>query len=207
MFKLHKPQAIAVITAIVFLSGASFFTHTDAQISQTPAKPKIEPQIAQAQTSAAPIPVPQQISGLSLRIDSIGINIPLGKTALAKNRELLVPANPKRAAWYKAGPKPGDSGTALITGHLDDNGGAPGVFYNLKNLKPGDIIYVGREDGAIVKFKVNQLAPYKQDQSFPWSQVYRTNGEAGLRIITCHGAYNPKTGRYSHNLVVYASLL
>ncbi len=146
------------------------------------------------------------INGSSLKIPTIGVYIPLGKTGLDSAGHLMVPANPKNAAWYRSGPKPGDSGTALITGHLDSAAG-PGVFINLRKLAAGDEIQVTRDDGAITTFRVDKLASYAQDSTFPWNLVYSTSGPAALRIITCDGVYNSRTGHYSRNLVVYASLV
>ncbi len=142
---------------------------------------------------------------LQLNIPSIGINVALGQTGLDAQGHLMVPANANKAAWYSAGPKIGESGTALITGHLDSAAG-PGVFFNLRKLNSGDEIRINRKDGSVAVFTVSQLASYGQDDSFPWSQVYSTSGSSALRIITCDGIYNPATGRYSKNLVVYASL-
>jgi sortase (surface protein transpeptidase) len=176
--------------------------------SPTPNQPTPIPVIvaAPAVKPAPPIQAPQTIEGFSLRIDAIGINIPLGKTGLDAQGHLMVPANGLAAAWYKAGPVPGNSGTALITGHYDYAGGKPGVFYKLDQLKPGNVIQVGREDGSVAVFQVDKLASYRQDDTFPWNLVYSASGPAALRIITCDGTYNPSTGLYSHNLVVYASL-
>jgi LPXTG-site transpeptidase (sortase) family protein len=145
-------------------------------------------------------------SGLALKIDAINLNIPLSTTTLGKNRELLVPANANVAAWYKNGPKIGEKGTALITGHLDQAGQQPGVFYNLRKLKTGDEISVRLTDGRVATYTVEKSESYAQDATFPWSKVYSTSGSSGIRIITCDGTFSPKTGRYSRNLVVYASL-
>ncbi|OGE74059.1 MAG: hypothetical protein A3I07_01245 [Candidatus Doudnabacteria bacterium RIFCSPLOWO2_02_FULL_42_9] len=150
------------------------------------------------------LPKAAEVRGLS--IEAINLDIPLDKTTLGKNQELLVPANPNKAAWYKSGPKFGEAGTALVTGHLDSMSG-PGVFWNLKKLVPGDLIYAKRDDGKIVTYQVDKLESYAQDMTFPWDKVYATTGPSSLRIITCDGKYDPKTARYSHNLVVYASVV
>lgn len=146
-------------------------------------------------------------SGLAIKIDAIGVNIPLTTTTLGKNRELLVPANPNTAGWYKNGPQIGEAGTALITGHYDTVGRKPGIFYNLRKLNPNDIILVRRADGKIATYKIDKLASYPQNNTFPWNKVYSTSGPSSLRLITCDGEYNSKTGRYSRNLVVYASMI
>jgi LPXTG-site transpeptidase (sortase) family protein len=144
--------------------------------------------------------------GLALKIDDINLNISLDKTTLDSKRSLIVPANPNRAAWYKQGPVIGEAGTAIITGHLDSQAG-PGVFFNLKKLTAGDQIQVQRADGKIATYIVDKLESFAQDHTFPWNLVYATSGASAIRIITCDGVYNPKTGRYSRNLVVYASLV
>jgi len=77
----------------------------------------------------------------------------------------------------------------------------------LEKVKVGEEIRVTRDDGKIVTYHVEKLDSYKQDHTFPWNKVFSTVGPSGLRIITCDGTYNPITGKYSHNLVVYASLV
>jgi LPXTG-site transpeptidase (sortase) family protein len=140
-----------------------------------------------------------------LKIDAINLNISLGQTTLDSHQALLVPANPNHAAWYVNGPRPGENGTTLITGHLDSAAGA-GIFYNLKKLKAGDTIEI-EKDGQIATYTIDKLKSYAQDSTFPWNEVYSTTGPSSLRIITCDGVYSRKTGHYSRNLVVYASLV
>ncbi len=166
-------------------------------VAAAPTPPPVKP------TTPAPVPVPS--SQVRLNIAAIGVSIVLGQTGLDKSGHLMVPENPNHAAWYARGPKIGETGTALITGHLDSPAG-PGVFFNLHKLSAGDEIRVNRKDGSVAVFTVARLASYAQDDSFPWSQVYSTTGSSALRIITCDGVYNPASGRYSRNLVVYASL-
>lgn len=141
----------------------------------------------------------------SLAIDAIGLNIPLGETYLDDQKHLMVPGNPNQAAWYASGPKPGNSGTALITGHLDSLAG-PGVFWNLKKVQLGNLLEITKPDGSIATFKVDRIESVPQDHRFPWSEVYSTKGAAQIRIITCDGEYNPVTGRYNRNLVVFGTL-
>lgn len=178
----------------------------------TTAEAVTPPQVdVKVETPTAPVPTTvvtdfKTTAGSALKIPAINLNIALGRTGLDKNRALMVPVNPNNAAWYVNGPKPGNTGSALITGHLDSAAG-PGIFYNLRKLQAGDRIEVRRDDGKIAVFQVQKLASYAQDVTFPWNLVYSTSGPATLRIITCDGTYSPKTGHYSRNLVVYASLI
>ncbi len=185
------PQPVSTIAHVI---------NTTPEISKTNVAPLSIPE--------APKPNQPSITSevLGLKIDAININIPLGQTILDSNRALMVPKDPTKAAWYKNGPKPGDAGTALITGHLDSAAG-PGVFYDLGKLVTGNLIEIKRDDGKIVTYQVVESESYPQDITFPWDKVYATSGPSGLRIITCDGVYSPKTGRYSRNLVVYADLV
>jgi LPXTG-site transpeptidase (sortase) family protein len=145
------------------------------------------------------------VRNLSLQIPAINLDVPLGETGLDEAGHLAVPANPNSAGWYVDGPKLGATGTAIVTGHRDSEMG-PGVFYNLKHLKIGEQIIVALEDGSTATFTVDKLESYQQDNSFPWNAVFSAVGPASMRIITCDGVYSPKLGRYTRNLVVYASL-
>ncbi len=141
---------------------------------------------------------------VTLRIPSIQLVAPIVKTGLEKDGSLHVPSSPDQTGWYSLGTRPGDIGPAVITGHYDSKFG-PGILYNLKNIKAGDQIQVVRDDGTVAVFAVDRLALYPQD-NFATQEVYGSIESAGLRIITCAGTYSKKTGHYSDDLVVYATL-
>lgn len=115
-----------------------------------------------------------------------------------------VPDDYSRVGWYKYGATPGEVGPTVILGHVDSKEG-PAVFYSLGQLKEGDEVSVTREDGTIATFAVDELRRYNQD-NFPTEKVYGQIDYAGLRLVTCTGLYDRKSQRYSHNLVVYATL-
>ncbi len=57
------------------------------------------------------------------------------------------------AGWYRQGTKPGDTGPAVVVGHVDSHKG-PAVFYRLRELQRDDRITVSRTDGSKVVFAV-----------------------------------------------------
>jgi hypothetical protein len=57
------------------------------------------------------------------------------------------------AGWYKLGPSPGQQGSAVIIGHVDNYQG-PAVFFKLRLLRPGNRILVRLADGVTVRFAV-----------------------------------------------------
>jgi len=143
---------------------------------------------------------------IKLRIPTLEIEAsfeePLG---LLSNGEIEVPKSYTEVGWYKFGPTPGALGPAVILGHVDSYTG-PAVFFYLGQLKPGDFIYVDREDGTTAQFEVTELERPRQS-AFPTARVYGDIDHAGLRLITCSGTYVRGNQRYTHNLIVYAKLV
>ena len=113
-----------------------------------------------------------------------------------------VPRDFDRAGWYIAGPKPGETGPAVIAGHVDNTSG-PAVFYRLKDLTAGADIVVTRVDGTSVTFRVARVASYEK-QAFPTAEVFGPTPESELRLVTCGGDFDWKKHSYKANVVVYA---
>lgn len=100
---------------------------------------------------------------------------------------------------------PGELGPAVIAGHVTWNA-EPAVFFDLGKAKKGTRIEVGRDDGKTAVFTVDRTVRYPMDE-FPTLEVYGNLDHAGLRPITCGGAYADATHQYADDdEVVYASL-
>ncbi len=143
---------------------------------------------------------------VSLDIASIDVHSPkLVDLAYAQGGALEVPKDFDLPGWFSPGPTPGQFGPAVIAGHVDSKAG-PAVFYRLGALKPGASIKVGRADGTTATFTVDRVQRYPKDR-FPTAQVYgNTTNRAELRLITCGGTFDSKTGHYLDNVVAYAHL-
>ncbi|GAA2990175.1 sortase family protein [Streptomyces sp. KhCrAH-43] len=141
---------------------------------------------------------------LSITIPAIKVASGLEDLALGKGRAMETPRDPDKAGWYTPGPTPGALGPSVIAGHVTWNG-APGVFFKLAELDPGDRIDVRRADGSTATFTVDRTAVYPKDR-FPTVEVYRNLDHAGLRLITCGGDYSASDSHYADNVVVYATL-
>jgi hypothetical protein len=127
---------------------------------------------------------------------------PLG---LNPDQTISVPDSYTKVGWYKNGATPGEIGSAVILGHVDSISG-PAVFYSLGQLKANDEIAITREDGSDVRFLVTEIKRYSQDE-FPTEAVYGQFSQPVLRLVTCTGDFNRQEQRYSHNLVVYATVV
>ena len=141
---------------------------------------------------------------IRLQIGAIGVDSGLIGLGLKSDGTMQVPPSGFPAGWYTGMPTPGQVGPAIIVGHVDWKG--PGVFYNLHNLKAGDRVTVTRMDGSKPVFRVTRIAQFPKDH-FPTNVVYGNIDHAGLRLITCGGTFDARSGHYEDNLVVFADLV
>ena len=130
--------------------------------------------------------------------------IPLGENP---DGTVRVPplSTPGLTSWLDAGPAPGQDGPAALYGHVDTAASGPAVFYRLGDLVPGDTVDIIRADHRVAVFGVYRVAEY-QKNAFPTLAVYGGTPGPELRLITCGGAFDPSTGSYLDNIVVYARL-
>jgi hypothetical protein len=152
-------------------------------------------------------PILARSKPVSLDIPSINVHSDMQYLGLTPQDELQVPAAPRYndAAWYRYSPTPGSLGPAIVLGHVDSASGGPSVFFRLGDLRRGDRVSITRADDSIAVFIVDEVHTYAKDD-FPTDVVYRDINHAGLRLITCGGAFDDSTGHYLDNVVVFASL-
>lgn len=143
----------------------------------------------------------------SLSIPSIGAQSKVIRLGLDTDGALEVPPGEpgSPAGWYEHSPTPGELGPAVFLGHVNAEGGGPGIFADLRRLTSGDWIEIAREDGSVAVFAVQAAEQYAKD-AFPTQKVYGNTKGPELRLITCDG-FDPKTGTFDDNYVVYASLV
>jgi len=140
---------------------------------------------------------------VALQIPAIGVRTRLVQLGITRQGTLQVPGSPSVAGWYTGSPRPGEIGSSIIAGHIDSYLG-PGVFYRLRELHPGDRIYVRQADGRFAVFRVTAVHQYPK-ADFPAAAVYGPVPDAELRLITCGGTFDNATRSYLSNIVVYST--
>ncbi|SDJ33895.1 class F sortase [Nonomuraea jiangxiensis] len=138
-----------------------------------------------------------------LRIPAIGVSTRVIPLRLDKKGGLVAPKQFDRVGWNKAGPEPGETGVAVIAGHVDSATG-PAVFYRLRQLRKGDRVHVDRADGGTATFVVGRLARYPKNR-IPNKEVYSSGKGTQLRLITCGGTFDRSRRSYRDNVIVFAS--
>jgi sortase (surface protein transpeptidase) len=153
--------------------------------------------------SAAPLPPSAPVR---IEIPALSVRAPITPLGLNGDGTVQVPplGNHNLAGWYDGSVMPGQDGSSVILGHVDNYTG-PSVFFSIKDLRPGDEIEIGRADGTVAAFAVDGVQAVSK-ALFPTSAVYGKVPYPGLRLITCGGPFDPARGRYLDNIVVYAHL-
>ena len=194
------PVVVAAALALQLVAAAGALAGPWAVTGQ-PAAPVTAAPTSQP-VSGTPVSEPVVAAG-PVRLSAPGLwdgavaAVPLSTDARGR---LDVPTSAAVLGWWAAGPRPGEPGAAVVVGHVDLRG-RPGVFARLASARPGATVVVG--GAPAVRFRVTRVDRYDKD-AFPAEDVYRPTEAAELRLITCGGRFDPRTGHYEDNVVVRA---
>ncbi|WP_174612975.1 class F sortase [Virgibacillus ihumii] len=158
-------------------------------------------------TASSGIDITKQQYGITpetIKIPAINVESEVEKVGLLKNGQMAVPENFRITGWYKLGPKPGERGSAVIAGHVDDKTG-PGVFFNLKDLQKGDEVKIKNKDGKRLVFEVVGKEIFPMDDA-PVKQIFGYTSRRMLNLVTCTGPFDRSKGGHINRLVVYTEL-
>ena len=140
-----------------------------------------------------------------IAIPAIGVSAPVIPLGLNADHTMETPKDFSVAGWFRPGPEPGEIGPAIVVGHVDSHAG-PGVFYRLRALQKGDRFSVVLATGRKLRFVVTSSRDVSKSR-FPSDLVYRHTHRSTLRLVTCGGRFDPATGHYLSNHIVFAWLI
>lgn len=140
-----------------------------------------------------------------LEISKIGVSVGLSVLGLNSKGTVDVPTNFQVPGWYKGGRSPGQRGSAVILGHVDSLNG-PAVFYKLDKLGLGNRVDVTLRNGKKLVFAVIGVRMYEKT-NFPDKLVYGNRDYPALQLVTCGGIFDPSTGHYLSNIVVFTAMI
>lgn len=207
----NKDALTLVLSYVLYAIGAYMIAVGSVFAYQSIADGYVQEVVAEEQmvdleypfTTVAAVEAPSFPTRIS--IPSIGVETRIVQLGLNGDGTAEVPGDTRSVGWYKYGPTPGEAGSSVLLGHVDSYLG-PAIFFDLKELKPGDLVEVARADGQIARFRVDFTERYEQSD-FPTEKVYANTEGASLRLVTCTGTYDKFEQRYSHNLVVFATYI
>lgn len=191
---LRSPRVVGLALSVQLLAAAGAVVALPWPAAQVAARPV-----------AAPPPAPEPAPEGPVRLSAAGLwdgaveARPLG---VQRDGALSVPATAGALGWWADGPRPGAEGAAVVVGHVDLDG-RPGVFGRLAQARRGTVVSVTTGSGAPVRFRVVRVDRYAK-AAFPTDVVYAPTGSVELRLVTCGGRFDPRTGHYEDNVVVRA---
>ena len=136
-----------------------------------------------------------------LKIPAIGVDSAVISVGLTSDGAMDVPKDPTDVAWFNLGPRPGESGSAVINGHYGWKNNIPAVFDNLHKLREGERISVEDEKGVTTTFIVREIRIYDKDD-VAFGVFESDDGKAHLNLITCMGDWNQVEKTHSERLVI-----
>lgn len=186
---------VAVLAAVVFVSTTTevFWYAPDTEIPV----PVREAEFKEIAPTDHPIRLRVPELDIDAHIQEVGVNH-LGNMAS--------PSNFTDVGWYKYGTPPGFTGSAVITGHVDNALALDGVFKRLGELTVGDDIYIEKKDGGELHFRVVEIQKYPYTR-VPLKILFSRRDVPRLNLITCGGIWLPHEKSYDERLIVYTELV
>lgn len=136
-------------------------------------------------------------------IDKAKIDAPIVEKGVDEEGVMQAPTNATDVAWYDFSAHPGSGGNAVFAGHVDYIRVGPAVFWNLKDLKEGDLIRVQLADGAEYTYAVTFLKQFDAATA-PVNDIVGPTPKETVTLITCGGTFDSASHQYDKRLVVRA---
>ncbi len=166
----------------------------------------IAPQEAPGPAPATQSVVVQGDVPVRLTIPTLNIDAKVQQVGLTKAGAMGTPSNFTDVAWYKYGVAPGEVGSAVIDGHVDNALSLAGVFKHLADIQKGDDVYVATKSGEKLHFKVTDIEIYPYTDA-PTNLIFEQKDAVRLNLITCDGTWIQGAHSYNERLVVYTELV
>lgn len=144
--------------------------------------------------------------GLPMRliIPAININATVEDVGVSSKGMMDTPKKTSNVAWFDLGPRPGQSGSAVIAGHLVGIYGEPAIFTNLYKLKKGDKVLTEDNKGMVTTFIVQGNRVYDPGYA---DDIFGQGDGVHLNLVTCDGVWNETKKSYSKRLVVFTDIV
>lgn len=171
---------------VLAVLSLSVFFHSRREVSQNQVVGKTSPELP-----------------VRLIIPAISVNAGIQSVGITPKGEMGVPDNTVDVGWFDLGPQPGQTGSAVIAGHVDGENSEVGAFTNLYKLKGGDKLYVETNKGASIAFIVRESRTYNPGYA---DEVFSRSDGTHLNLITCDGVWDGVKKSYNKRLVIFTDI-
>lgn len=190
----HTPISVALLTSTVV-----------ATVSSTA---EVVVPVATATLTLTHTPSPPLVAAQPVRLQIPIIEVDAAIESVGKDSDgnMAVPEGVENVGWYNLGARPGEEGSAVMAGHLDNYLQQPAVFWRLEELQAGDTITVTDQEGTEYTFSVTGSETYQYNQA-PIAKIFGSDGTPTLQLITCRGLWDSAERNYNERLVIYSRLV
>jgi LPXTG-site transpeptidase (sortase) family protein len=202
--------ALVVVAVLLWPAGAGA---SPAPAPVPAAVPAVVPAAVIAPASSAPLAAPPvgappaaaaPAQPAQVRIGTIAAAAPVVAVGVDERGAMAVPEDVRTVGWYRFGSRPGSlSGSAVLSGHVDDRVQGRGVFAALGDVEPGDLVEVELTDGTRLGYRVRTVERVAKD-ALPADELFARSGPPRLTLITCGGDFDWTTRTHTENVVVTA---
>ena len=141
-----------------------------------------------------------EATGLAIQIPVLKVDAPIVGVA-SQNGSWDVSWLENQVGWLNGTAYPTWRGNSVLTGHVVNADGKPGIFYRLKSLDVGEYIFVYLS-GYRYTYKVVSNTDVQPDDA----TVMKHEDKSYLTLITCDN-YDAQTGTYLRRVAVQAVLV
>ena len=180
----------------IFGSLAAQETATSAITATTEPAPLLASQVVASTTPITPV---------RLKIPSIGVNAAVERVGNTAAGAMATPKSFSSVGWYSLGEKPGDLGSAVFAGHVNNALTKAGVFEHLNQVRVGDVVTVSDASDKTLVYTVSEIDEYPAEGA-PTASIFTSSGPSTLVLITCDGSWDGNAHTFDKRLVVYAHL-
>jgi hypothetical protein len=152
---------------------------------------------------AAPRPVAPAPEPVRVAVPSLGIDAAVDPVGVDPDGQLTIPADIGRVGWYRFGPVPGNVGSAVLAGHVDDVEQGLGVLAPLREAAVGQEVVVTDAEGTTTRWQIVSRGLIPKGE-LPLDRIFNRSGPPRLVLLTCGGPFLPEYRSYRDNLVVIA---
>lgn len=152
---------------------------------------------------AAPTVVPRRPEPVRPAVPALGVDAAVEPVGVRDDGQMAIPDEVDRVGWYRFGPAPGDGGSAVLAGHVDDRDQGLGELAPLRAADAGAEVEVTDAAGTATRWHVVSREQIDK-QALPLDRLFAREGPPRLVLVTCGGEFLPEYGSYESNVVVVA---
>lgn len=175
------------------------------QVLARPPAPAAAPDVLPEVTArpATPADQAQRPAPVRLTVPALGVDSVVDPVGVEPDGQMTIPGEVDRVGWYRFGPAPGDDGSAVIAGHVDDREQGLGAMAPLREAAVGQEVVITDAAGTETRWRVVSREVI-QKQVLPLDRLFAREGPPRLTLITCGGPFLPEFASYRDNVVVVA---